>query len=341
MTANKISITTEFSTAGKTKISLRGNTRPHKEFLLSNGYVWKQNPDSISVLAEKRVSPCWYKYLDTKVSQAAIDAETGKLSQISTDVVNIEDEYNKLFYAFDLKSAFSIKNNTENPEKIDRTKAAERENRQMTKTLLNAEILRVLGFEVGKKSLSELKLELPFSDNLTIIVENSAYYAIVRNNKNTIEVIIKNADHNTILSARITQYQTQWGRKVYAEHYTYDGWSDYDKTSNANVLRMFAYAALTLSYAYTHQEECPSLDFRMSHDISSGDDVLTVMPKFSNKSINEVLEKGEKSENNDGCFPASGSRKSPDEPFGVKGHYRHLSSGKVVWVRAYEKGNKQ
>lgn len=38
------------------------------------------------------------------------------------------------------------------------------------------------------------------------------------------------------------------------------------------------------------------------------------------------------------CIKPKGSRNSPHGEFGVRGHYRHYSSGKVVWIKPFLKG---
>ena len=336
--AEQIIIKTEFAINGKVKVSVRGDTRPHKDYLAELGYAWKQNPESISILKEKKLSPCRYKYLSAKSMQAAINKEMRRLRDVSIIILPINDEYNKFFYDFGLKDAFAVKNDVVAPQNLDEKRVNKKENRQSTKTFINAEILRVLAVEVGKKSLSELKIGLPFSNNLVINIENSDFYAVLWNGKNSIEILIKNRKHKTLLSARIAQYQTPWGRKIYAEHYAYDGWTEYDKVENSNVMKLFAYAALTIAYAYSHPEECPPVEFTLARDMQTGDDVLNIKI-LSNRKQAKVLEEGENTKKIARDAAAS-SRKSPEEPFGVRGHYRHLKSGKTVWVKSYEKGKK-
>lgn len=188
-----------------------------------------------------------------------------------------------------------------------------------TRCLLRPDIIRVLAAWMGKEDLSQMKASLPFA-SLLLSFEDSDFTAEFLNGQNSVQIFLK-YQGETMLVARLTRITTAWGRKIYAEYSA--GITEYEKKKLADTLKFVVACALMLGHAYECESTTPPAVFIIGKDTKTEDDIL-IVKAFANPPARERAK----------------THKSPEMPFGVRGHYRHLRSGKVVWVKAYRKGEK-
>lgn len=136
---------------------------------------------------------------------------------------------------------------------------------------------------------------------------------------NSLEIILKEGAKERIKN-RLTTIKTKRGSIIYTEYHA--GESEYMKKRLAEALKFSACCYLLLNAAYERQSD-EELPFVFTEAIVSGSDEKHLQIHYS-AGAEEMP-------------PATRQNSAPSEPFPVKGHYRHLKSGKIVWVRAYEK----
>lgn len=182
-----------------------------------------------------------------------------------------------------------------------------------TRCLLSPEMIEKLHKWAGS-SFTHSKMTIPMS-SLILSFEDSKYSVLFTEGKNSVKASLF-YDKKEMLTARITHFEGDRGRKIYTEYIS--GVSEFEKKRLNSALKFSVNCMLLLSNAYRNSGEDSPFVFVKGVDTKSHEEILLV--KHFAKPGGEAR-----------------PHKSPEEPFSVKGHYRHLKSGKVVWVRAYTK----
>lgn len=187
---------------------------------------------------------------------------------------------------------------------------------------VNASLLQQIALYLQGKGLDIF--EVPFCiDNLKMTFPETKIEAVFTMQKKSLEMILKEGTKERI-KGRLTTIKTNKGSIIYAEYHA--GESEYMKKRLAEALKFSACCYLLLNAAYKRKsdEEAP---FEVTEETIAGSD--------------EILLQINQSAGAEETPSATRGHSAPAEPFSVKGHYRHLKSGKIVWVRAYEKNSKR
>lgn len=160
-----------------------------------------------------------------------------------------------------------------------------------------------------------------FYDSLSLEFEGSDFRADFEQRQHSIKICLHVLDEHR-MTANITDFVTSKGKKVYFDFVP--GVTEYEKRWMKDTLQFILGCMEMLNAAYTSKAEGNPFSFATETDATTGEEILLMKPFVFGRNPEEIR-----------IF-----RKSPEEPFAVKGHYRHLKSGKVVWVKGYTKGNR-
>lgn len=188
------------------------------------------------------------------------------------------------------------------------------------KIYVTPELLRSL-YEYSNGKRAAVAKSKPFFETAKLNYEGQPIYAEIKEGQKATTFHIYEKDEE-LVCARLTRINVKYGLKTYME-YGPGIIEDYQKRNIKETFRLIASTYLMIVFAYENQEneDCPFV-FDEGQD-SHGDTVVLI------KFVKEGTSDGQGEVTH---------RAAPKEPFAVRGHYRKLKSGKVVWVRAHEKG---
>lgn len=186
---------------------------------------------------------------------------------------------------------------------------------------MNATLMQQIHQYIQKEMLNIFDVPFCF-DNLKISFPETKIEASFTPQKNSLGIILT-SDKKERIRGRLTAIKTGKGNLIYAEYNA--GESEYTKKRLSEALKFTVLCCLMINAVYYRKTDKELPFVFVEGTESKSNDKILIIRYFD-----------------DGTEPTTGKKtiSAPAEPFSVKGHYRHLKSGKIVWVRSYEKNKK-